>query len=95
MLQNRREEDFEVFNIGTGNGNSILEAINTFERVNDVKVPYRIRERRGGDAEKNYADATKANKGLERHAELNLADMVRDAWCWENLLEKQPANGNA
>jgi UDP-glucose 4-epimerase len=88
LLNEQNKEAFEVFNIGTGNGNSVLEVIQTFERVNDVKLPYRIGERRGGDAEKNYADATKANTALGWKAELGLEDMVRDAWNWQKAIGK-------
>ncbi len=88
LLKNRSKSSFEVFNIGTGRGNSVLEVIETFERVNGVKVPCRIGERREGDAEKNYADATKANNQLEWYAELGLEDMVRDAWNWQKTTGK-------
>ena len=58
----------------------------TFEKVNNVKVPHRIGDRRVGDAEQNYADVTKANNELGWKAELNLEDMVRDAWRWQQAL---------
>jgi UDP-glucose 4-epimerase len=86
MLENKIKQDVEVFNIGTGRGNSVLEVIDTFEKVNNVKVPHRIGARRVGDAEQNYADVSRANNELGWKAELNLEDMVRDAWRWQQAL---------
>lgn len=88
LLQNSNSQPFEVINVGTGKGNSVLEVIQTFERVNGVKLPYRIGRRREGDAEKNYADVTKANQVLHWQAEMNLEDMVRDAWNWQMALSE-------
>jgi UDP-glucose 4-epimerase len=90
LQQSGDDNHYKVFNIGTGNGNSVLEVIHTFERVNGVKVPYRIGPRREGDAEANYADVTLANKVLGWKAVLNLEDMVRDAWHWQQAIEKKP-----
>jgi UDP-glucose 4-epimerase len=84
LLQEKSQENFEVFNIGTGNGISVLEVLNTFEKING-----RIGERRVGDAEQNYADATRANIELGWKAELTLEDMVRDAWNWQVALDKE------
>lgn len=73
----------EVFNLGTGQGYSVLEVIHTFEYVNEVKVPYEIVERRPGDTESCYADPTKANEKLGWFANKGLIEMCRDAWEWE------------
>lgn len=73
----------EIFNIGTGKGISVLELVNTFARVNSVKVPYSIAERRSGDLPENYADASKANRLLHWKAEKNAEDMCRDSWNWQ------------
>lgn len=73
----------EVINIGTGNGYSVLEVIKAFEKVNDIKLAYRIGERRPGDIEKIYADPTKANQLLGWYAEKGLEDMVKDSWQFE------------
>ena len=67
-------------NLGTGNGCSVLELINTFERVNGVKVPHKIVERRPGDVAECYADAALAEKLLNWSAELGVEDMCRDSW---------------
>lgn len=73
----------EVFNLGTGRGYSVLEIVETFERVNAVKIPYRIADRRPGDAAVSYADTAKAEKVLNWRAEKNLEDMCRDTWRWQ------------
>ena len=72
-----------VFNLGTGKGYSVLELVNTFEKVNNVKIPYKITDRRPGDLAEVYADVAKANIELGWKAEKNLEDMCRDAWNFE------------
>jgi len=78
-----RNRGCEVFNLGTGNGYSVLDMVNTFARVNAVEVPYVITDRRPGDIATCYADPTKSRKLLGWAAERNLADMCRDAWSWQ------------
>ena len=73
----------EVFNLGTGQGYSVLDLINAFERVNGIKVPYEIVGRRPGDIATCYADPKKAETVLGWKAELGIDDMVRDAWRWQ------------
>jgi UDP-glucose 4-epimerase len=70
-------------NLGTGQGYSVLELIETFERVNGVKVPHRIVERRPGDIAVCYADATLAKKELGWAAKRGIEQMCRDAWRWQ------------
>lgn len=77
---------YEVFNVGTGNGFSVLEIIKAFERVNKMNLNYKIVGRREGDIEAVWADTTIANKGLEWKAKLSLDDMVKSAWEWEKKL---------
>ena len=74
----------EIFNLGTGNGYSVLELVNTFTKVNNVEVPYEITDRRPGDIAKCFADSTKAEKYLGWKAQKNLEDMCRDAWKFVN-----------
>lgn len=69
-----------IYNLGTGNGYSVLEMINTFERVNDVKVKYKIAPRRPGDVAECYADPSKAKRELNWDAKLGIEDMCRDAY---------------
>ena len=73
----------ETFNIGTGTGYSVLELVHAFERVNHVRIPYRITGRRSGDLAVCYADSTKAQEILGWRAQKNLEDMCRDAWNWQ------------
>jgi len=80
---NHMKTGINIYNLGTGKGVSVLEIVNTFKRVNDVKVPYKIVGRRSGDLAKVYADVSKAKIELQWEAELTLDDMVRDAWNYE------------
>ena len=66
--------------MGTGRPCSVLELVKTFERVNNVKVPYKITDRRAGDLAKLYADPTKANKELKWKAEKDIEQMCKDSW---------------
>lgn len=75
-----------IYNLGTGNGYSVLQIIKTFEAVNGVKVPYEIRERRPGDIDACYADPSKAKAELGFEAKHGIEDMCRDAW---NYYSKQ------
>ena len=72
-----------VYNLGTGHGYSVLDVIKTFEKVNDVKIPYKFAPRREGDVMTNFADATKAKIELGWVAENTLEDMCKDAWNWQ------------
>ena len=73
----------EVFNIGTGTPYSVLDIINTFEKVNGVNVNYEIGSRRAGDLPEVWANVDKANDILGWKAERTLEDMCRDAWNWQ------------
>lgn len=79
----KQEEPTSVFNIGTGSGVSVLELINTFEKVNKIKVPHIIGPRRDGDIAACYADPTKANKLLNWKAEKTLEQSLEDSWRWQ------------
>lgn len=78
-----KQEALMVYNLGTGEGYSVLDLIRTFSEVNQVDVPYEITERRAGDVATCYADPTKAKEELAWVAEKNLADMCRDSWRWQ------------
>ena len=71
-----------VYNLGTGQGYSVLEMVNTFEKVNGVKVPYVIEGRRAGDIGICYSDPSKARHELNWKAEYGLEEMCRDSWNW-------------
>ncbi|KYG76216.1 UDP-glucose 4-epimerase [Roseivirga ehrenbergii] len=79
---------FDIFNIGTGKGNTVLEIVNTFEEISGVKLNYRIGERRSGDIEKIYADVTKSSETLGWKTEKSLKDSLKDSWNWQKTLKK-------
>ena len=79
------KKGMHIYNLGTGKGVSVLEMINTFEKVNNVKINYKITERRPGDIAVCYADPTKASKELNWKAIYNLEDMCRDAYNYVTL----------
>ena len=86
QLAQKQKSNYEFFNLGTGKGNSVLEVVQTFERVNDLTLNYQVVERRPGDVENIYADTTLANNELGWTAELGLEDMLRSAWNWQKKL---------
>ena len=73
----------EIVNLGTGHGYSVLDIVNAFEKVNGVKVPYKIVDRRPGDIAECWADPKKAKEDLGWVAEKGLEEMCRDAWRWQ------------
>lgn len=73
----------EAVNLGTGEGYSVLDVVHAFENANDVKIPYKIVERRPGDIAVGYADAIKAKKLLGWEAKHSLEDMCRTSWNWQ------------
>jgi len=83
LLEENNTENYEVYNIGTGKGSSVLEVVNTFEEVSRVKLNYSFVERRAGDIISAYADTTKANSVLGWKSELTLKDALHSAWEWE------------
>ena len=86
LLENKNKAGYELFNLGTGNGNSVLEIVNTFEKVTGVKVNYKIVDRRAGDIEKIWADTTLANVELGWKAEKGLEETLLSSWNWEKKL---------
>ena len=83
LLEENNTKNYEVYNIGTGKGSSVLEVVNTFEEVSRVKLNYSFVERRAGDIISAYADTTKANSVLGWKSELTLKDALHSAWEWE------------
>jgi len=83
LLQNNNTSNFEIFNVGTGKGTSVLEVIKAFETVTGTKLPYKVVERRPGDVVSVYADTTKANEILGWKAERSMEDALSSAWKWE------------
>ena len=83
MVEDKNKQKYEIFNVGTGNGVSVLELVNSFERVNELKLNYKIAPRRPGDVVAIWADTTLANEELGWKAERSLDDTLRSAWAWE------------
>ena len=72
-----------IYNLGTGRGTSVLELVHAFETVNNIKIPYVICERRPGDVDENYADASKAFREMNFKTKLTIEDACRDSWNWQ------------
>ncbi len=89
LIANKNMSNYEVFNVGTGTGSTVLEVIQSFERVSGEKLNYKIASRRAGDVVAAYADTHKANNELGWKAELNLDDAIRSAWNWEKQIRNK------
>ena len=89
LIEDKTETPIEIFNLGTGNGVSVLELINTFESATGVKVPHKIVGRREGDIEKVWANPQRANEVLGWKAETPLADTMKSAWKWQLALRER------
>lgn len=88
MLMGKSLENVEVFNVGTGRGLSVLEIVETFQKVTGVKLNYKIVGRREGDIEQVWADPTKANQVLGWKAEASVEETLLSAWRWQESLAK-------
>lgn len=88
LMAGKNKTTCDVFNLGTGNGVSVLEAIQAFEKVSGVKLNYAIGPRRAGDVVAIYANNESAVKDLGWNIQYNLEDMMRTAWAWEESLAK-------
>ncbi len=89
MLKNKECKPLETYNLGTGNGVSVLELINTFEKATGIKVPHKIVGRRSGDIEKVWGDTSKANNILGWKANTTLEDTMRSVWNWQLKLRER------
>ena len=90
LLESQTDTNYyDVFNVGTGEGYTVLQLINTFEEVNGVKLNYTIGPRREGDVEKIYAQSDKVNNVMKWRAEKTMADALRDAWNWQLKLKAE------
>lgn len=83
----KEENGIYIYNLGTGTGYSVLDMVKAFEKVNNVKVPYKIVERRPGDIATCYADPTKAKSEIGFEAKKTLEDMCRDTWIFQTKLK--------
>ena len=89
MIEGKSKSGYEVFNVGTGNGVSTLQIVKTFEKVNNLKLNYKIAGRREGDIEAIWADPTYANEELGWKAVRPLEDTLKSAWQWQQNLAKK------
>lgn len=87
LQENKQASQFEIFNLGIGEGVSVLEAIQSFEKVSGVKLNYEIGPRRAGDVEAVYANNARAKQRLGWSPKYNLDDMMRTAWAWQQGLQ--------
>jgi len=92
LMNNEAESNYDVFNLGTGKGNSVLEVIQSFERTTGKKLSYKIAERREGDITAAYADTIKANSVLGWRSEKDLDEALESAWKWEKKVTDSEMN---
>ena len=83
LIEGKNKAKYEIFNIGTGQGTSVMELVRSFERVNNLSLNYRIAGRRAGDVESVWADTTLANEELGWKATRTLDETLAAAWAWE------------
>ena len=83
MMADKMKEPYEIFNIGTGKPVSVMELVNAFQKVNGVKLNYKIAPRRAGDVTAVWADPSKANKELGWKAQRTIEETLKAAWTWE------------
>lgn len=89
LIENKGKENFEIFNLGTGNGVSVLEMVKTFEKVTGVKLNYKIVPRRPGDVEQVWSDTRIANEVLGWKAQSTLDETLLSAWKWEQYIRNK------
>ncbi len=89
LFENANFPNYDVINLGSGNGVSVLEIINAFEQQNNIKLNYKFGPRRQGDVESIYSDSSKALKVLGWKTKHDINDMVKSAWLWEQNLNKE------
>jgi UDP-glucose 4-epimerase len=89
-LETGKVDRYDVFNLGTGKGSTVLEIINAFEQSTGERLDYKIAPRREGDIEKIYGDVTKSKEILGWQTELDLNEMMRSAWEWEKYIKDNP-----
>src|SRR5690606_32203330 len=81
---------YDMINIGTGRGYSVLEVIHAFEHATGVKLNYQMGTRRPGDVEKIYGEVNKARQVLNWETELSIESMMSSAWAWEKYIKDNP-----
>jgi len=88
LIEKKQEKQFEIFNLGTGDGYSVLEIINAFESISGKPLNYEITDRRAGDVPKLYADINLAKEKLGWTAKRGLTEMIGSSWKWEQNIRK-------
>lgn len=88
LLNKKPSKNFEVFNLGTGKGTSVLEIIKKFESITNIKIPFEVTSRRPGDIASSFADTKKANIELNWYAKLSLEEMIASSWNFYQKLLK-------
>lgn len=88
LVDNKNVSNYEVFNLGTGRGSSVLEVVNAFQQTTGVKLNYKIVGRRPGDVVAVYADTQKANEELSWKAERSMEEALLSAWKWEKKIRE-------
>jgi UDP-glucose 4-epimerase len=88
LIENKNKSNFSIFNLGSGNGVSVLEAIAAFEKISGKKLNYQIGQKRDGDVGAIYSDNSFSEKTLGWTPKYNLEDMMSSAWKWELELTK-------
>ena len=89
LLNHKNKANYEVFNLGTGKGSSVLEVIQSFEKVSGSKLNYKFAPKREGDVIQAYADTNNANSELGWKAESSLDDAMLSAWNWEKQIRNK------
>ncbi len=89
LIAETDETVIDIYNLGTGQGSSVLEVVKAFESANDVRVPYQVCERRAGDITIAYANADKAERELNWKSETTLEEALRTTWQWQKYLESR------
>lgn len=89
LLDGKNKNSFEVFNVGTGKGSSVLEVITAFEEATGVPLSYEITDRRSGDVVSVYADTTQANETLGWKSKKTMEEALASAWKWEQNIRNQ------
>ncbi|MDB5022393.1 MAG: galE [Mucilaginibacter sp.] len=90
LLESQTSKNYDVFNIGTGKGTSVLEMINAFQKATGVTLKYTVGSKRSGDITQVWADITKSKNTLNWKAELDLHHMMYSAWQWEQYIHQNP-----
>lgn len=90
LMEGASFSGYDVFNLGTGNGNTVFEIINAFERATGIKLNYEVGPRRSGDVEQVWGDVTKSAKQLHWRAQIEVDTMMSSAWAWEKYLSNNP-----